>query len=576
MIKCMPWHFWIDRGGTFTDIVARTPAGALITRKLLSENPGQYDDAAVAGMREILAEHGELDDLENRNEKPLESRLRGNDGGGDVAPFPAHKIAAIKMGTTVATNALLERKGAATVFAVTQGFADVLRIGTQNRPRLFDLNIQLPEMLYAAVVEIPERVAATGEVLRALDEPLTRARLTEAFNTGARSLAVALMHGYRFGAHERRVAEIARHIGFTHISASHITSPLMKLVGRGDTTVVDAYLSPLLRRYVDQVSEKTNHARLLFMQSNGGLADAHHFQGKDAVLSGPAGGVVGAAETARAAGFARIIGFDMGGTSNVLLGKIQAAHFPAVFGDSGHEKLNAAIVREKFETLAQQVSAATGQARTPEDLAEGFLALAIDSMARAIRTISVQRGYDVTKYTLACFGGAGGQHACLVADALGMTTVFIHPLAGVLSAYGIGLAKLRAVKERTVEAPLTDAGMSEIAAALNALCDEARETLVQQGVDAAHMTLKRRVHLKYKGTDTALEVEFADARAMQAAFAHMHKAHFGFVMEGRALICITRRCIPAPPSNPARLSSARPSSPKTSPPPWSRSVGAPR
>ncbi len=612
----MPWHFWIDRGGTFTDIVARTPAGALITRKLLSENPGQYDDAAVAGMREILAEHGELDDLENRNEKPLESRLRGNDGGGDVAPFPAHKIAAIKMGTTVATNALLERKGAATVFAVTQGFADVLRIGTQNRPRLFDLNIQLPEMLYAAVVEIPERVAATGEVLRALDEPLTRARLTEAFNTGARSLAVALMHGYRFGAHERRVAEIARHIGFTHISASHITSPLMKLVGRGDTTVADAYLSPLLRRYVDQVSEKTNHARLLFMQSNGGLADAHHFQGKDAVLSGPAGGVVGAAETARAAGFARIIGFDMGGTStdvchinaehgeayergtnnvvagvrirapmmqihtvasgggsilsfdglrfkagpasaganpgpacygrggpltvtdaNVLLGKIQAAHFPAVFGDSGHEKLNAAIVREKFETLAQQVSAATGQARTPEDLAEGFLALAIDSMARAIRTISVQRGYDVTKYTLACFGGAGGQHACLVADALGMTTVFIHPLAGVLSAYGIGLAKLRAVKERTVEAPLTDAGMSEIAAALNALCDEARETLVQQGVDAAHMTLKRRVHLKYKGTDTALEVEFADARAMQAAFAHMHKAHFGFVMEGRALIC---------------------------------------
>ncbi len=590
----MSWHFWIDRGGTFTDIVARTPAGALITKKLLSENPGQYDDAAVAGMREILAEHAGL--------KP-------------DAPFPADQIAAIKMGTTVATNALLERKGAATVFAVTQGFKDVLRIGTQNRPRLFDLDIQLPEMLYAHVVEIPERVSATGEVMCALDESAARARLTEAFSTGARSLAVALMHGYRFTAHEARVMEIAKDIGFTHISASHTVSPLMKLVGRGDTTVADAYLSPLLRRYVAQVSRATNHARLLFMQSNGGLTDAHHFQGKDAVLSGPAGGVVGAAETARAAGFAHIIGFDMGGTStdvchintehgeafergtdniiagvrirapmmqihtvasgggsvlsfdglrfkagpasagahpgpaaygrggpltvtdaNVLLGKIQPAHFPAVFGESGTERLNAAVVREKFAALAADVLAATGHARTPEDLAEGFLALAIDSMARAIRTISVQRGYDVTKYTLACFGGAGGQHACLVADALGMTTVFIHPLAGVLSAYGIGLARMRAVKERTVEAPLTGAGLNGITRTLADLSGEARAALIAQGLSDALITVKRRVHLKYEGTDTALEIEFEDAPAMRAAFAAQHKAQFGFVMDGRDLI----------------------------------------
>ena len=590
----MPWHFWIDRGGTFTDIVARAPAGGLVTTKLLSENPDRYDDAAVAGMRAILAEH---------------TGLREAD------PFPTADISAIKMGTTVATNALLERKGAATVFAVTQGFKDVLRIGTQNRPRLFDLNITLPKMLYARVVEIPERISASGEVVRPLDEDAARTRLTEAFKSGARSLAIALMHGYRFTAHEKRVTEIARDIGFTHISASHTVSPLMKLVGRGDTTVADAYLSPLLRHYVDQVSEKTNHARLLFMQSNGGLADAHHFQGKDAVLSGPAGGVVGAAETARAAGFDRIIGFDMGGTStdvchvtgnayergfenlvagirirapmmqihtvaagggsilsfdglrfkagpesaganpgpvcygrggpltvtdaNVLLGKIQPDHFPAVFGEDGNAKLNATIVREKFAALAKKVTAATGQPRTPEDLAEGFLALAIDSMARAIRTISVQRGHDVTKYTLACFGGAGGQHACLVADALGMTTVFIHPLAGVLSAYGIGLAKMRVMKDRTVEAELNDAGLHEIEKVLGELEASARTALADQGVEPGAITIKRSVHIRYAGTDTALEVAYGPADEISAAFTKAHKAHFGFVMEGRALVCET-------------------------------------
>jgi 5-oxoprolinase (ATP-hydrolysing) len=590
----MPWHFWIDRGGTFTDIVARAPAGGLITKKLLSENPDRYDDAAVAGMRTILAEHAGLSESD---------------------PFPTKNISAIKMGTTVATNALLEHKGAATVFAVTQGFADVLRIGTQNRPRLFDLHITLPEMLYAQVAEIPERVSASGEVVRPLDEDAARTRLLGAFKSGARSLAITLMHGYRFTDHEKRLAEIAADIGFTHISASHMVSPLMKLVGRGDTTVADAYLSPLLRHYVDQVSERTNQSRLLFMQSNGGLADAHHFQGKDAVLSGPAGGVVGAAETARAAGFDRIIGFDMGGTStdvchvtgdayergfenlvagirirapmmqihtvaagggsilsfdglrfkagpesaganpgpacygrggpltvtdaNVLLGKIQPDHFPAVFGEDGDAKLNARVVREKFTALAARVSEATGNVRTPEDLAEGFLALAVDSMARAIRTISVQRGHDVTKYTLACFGGAGGQHACLVADALGMTTVFIHPLAGVLSAYGIGLAKMRVMKDRTVEAELNDAGLFEIENVLGELDASARTALADQGVDPGAITVKRNVHIRYAGTDTALEVPYGSAEKISAAFTKAHKAHFGFVMEGRALICET-------------------------------------
>ncbi len=637
----MPWHFWIDRGGTFTDIVARAPAGQVITKKLLSENPSAYDDAAVAGMRAILTEHGELesrkDKDENSNRHPrarlgdpesqtrrahvaLDSRNKsGNDSGEEDAPFPAHKVASIKMGTTVATNALLERKGAATVFAVTEGFKDVLRIGTQNRPRLFDLHIKLPAMLYAQVVEIPERVSASGEVLRALDEDAARTRLTEAFQSGARSLAIALMHGYRFTAHEQRLAEIAQDIGFTHISASHTTSPLMKLVGRGDTTVADAYLSPLLRQYVDQVSEKTNHARLLFMQSNGGLANAHHFHGKDAVLSGPAGGVVGAAETARAANINRIIGFDMGGTStdvchvnlnagaadyerglenlvagvrirapmmqihtvaagggsilsfdglrfkagpesaganpgpacygrggpltvtdaNVLLGKIQPAHFPAVFGESGAEHLNASVVREKFTALSKKVEEATGQARTPEDLADGFLALAIDSMARAIRKISVERGHDITKYTLACFGGAGGQHACLVADSLGISTVFIHPLAGVLSAYGIGLAKMRVMKDRTVEAELTDAGLHEVEKVLDELDHEARAALAGQGVDVDAIIVSRRVHLRYAGTDTALEIDHGGIKAMHAAFTEIHKAHFGFVMEGRALVCET-------------------------------------
>jgi 5-oxoprolinase (ATP-hydrolysing) len=577
----MPWNFWIDRGGTFTDIVARAPSGALITRKLLSENPGLYEDAAVAGMRAILAAH---------------------EGLAPDAPFPAHRVAAVKMGTTVATNALLTRQGAATLFAVTQGHADILRIATQHRPRLFDLNIQRPDMLYTKVIEIPERIGARGEIIRALDEPETRARLQAAYDGGLHSIAIALMHGYRFTAHEVRVAALAREIGFTQVSISHAVSPLMKLVPRGDTTVADAYLSPVLRRYVDQVAARINGARLLFMQSSGGLSEAAHFNGKDAVLSGPAGGVVGAADTTRAAGFERIIGFDMGGTStdvchiagetferttettvagvrlrapmmqvhtvaagggsllifdghrfrvgpesaganpgpacygkggpltvtdaNVLLGKIDPAHFPNVFGPTGDQPLDAEIVRAKFADLAVRTR------KTPQALAEGFLALAVDNMARAIRKISVARGYDITAYTLACFGGAGGQHACLVADALGMNTVYIHPFAGVLSAYGIGRAVLQVIKERTVECAPDDTRMT---AALDELEAEARAALKAQQVEAA--TVRRSVRLRYAGTDTALLVDAATPAAMTAAFTAAHRAQFGFLMEGRDLIC---------------------------------------
>ena len=585
----MPWHFWIDRGGTFTDIVARAPSGELITKKLLSENAGLYADAAVAGMRAILAEH---------------------EGLAAATPFPRQLVAGIKMGTTVATNALLTRSGAPTLLAITAGHADALRIGAQARPRLFDLDIKKAEMLYTQVAEIPERIGARGDVTRTLDEAATEELLRAAYNTGLRSIAVVLMHGYRFPAHEARVADIARCIGFTQISVSHAVNPLMKLVPRGDTTVADAYLSPVLGRYVERVKDATGGARLMFMQSSGGLTEAGRFHGKDAILSGPAGGVVGAAETARSAGFTRIIGFDMGGTStdvarvadgvfertletviagvrlrapmmqvhtvaagggsllifdglrfrvgpesagadpgpacygkggpltvtdaNVLLGKIDPAHFPKVFGPTGDAALDIAAVRAKFAALTQQVNAATGCQRTAEDLAQGFLTLAVDNMARAIRRISVERGFDVTAYTLACFGGAGGQHACLVADALGINTVYIHPLAGVLSAYGIGLATLRVIKERTVETALDD---SSITATLRDLETAARADLAAQGVPETAISVMRRLHLRYAGTDTALAVVYDSPAAMTTAFTAAHLAQFGFLMARRALIC---------------------------------------
>jgi 5-oxoprolinase (ATP-hydrolysing) len=577
------WQFWIDRGGTFTDVVGRRPDGALVTRKLLSDNPGRYRDAAIAGIRQIL----------NLNDKDS---------------IPAERIEAVKMGTTVATNALLERKGERTALFITRGFRDALRIAYQNRPRLFDRQIVLPEMLYSKVVEVGERVGARGDVVLPLDLPATKADLENAFAEGFRCIAIVFMHGYRFPEHERQVARMAREAGFTQVSVSHEVSPLMKLVGRGDTTVVDAYLSPILRRYVEQVSGELGGVRLFFMQSNGGLTDARRFQGKDAILSGPAGGIVGAARTAGRAGFERIIGFDMGGTStdvshyagtfereletrvagvrmrapmmsihtvaagggsilhfdgaryrvgpdsaganpgpacyrrggpltvtdaNVMLGKVQPAFFPHVFGPGGDQPLDADVVREKFKRLTQTIQ----DGRAAEAVAEGFVQIAVGNMANAIKHISVQRGHDVTRYTLCCFGGAAGQHACLVADALGMTRVFIHPLAGVLSAYGMGLADQTAMRQRAVEAKLDDSSALEEVA--EALAIDARDDLVRQGVPAARVRVVRRVHLKYDGTDTALPVGLAPRERMVAEFEAAYRRQFSFLMQGRALVAET-------------------------------------
>jgi 5-oxoprolinase (ATP-hydrolysing) len=571
----MKWQFWIDRGGTFTDIVARRPDGSLQTHKLLSENPERYRDAAIAGIRHFLGD-----------------------------PIPVDQIDAVKMGTTVATNALLERKGERTVLFITQGFRDALRIAYQNRPRIFERHIVLPELLYASVVEVQERIGARGEVLRPLDESRARADLEKAYGEGFRSIAIVLMHGYRYPQHERRIAELAKAVGFTQISVSHQVSPLMKLIGRGDTTVVDAYLSPILRRYVDQVASELEGVRLLFMQSNGGLSDARRFQGKDSILSGPAGGIVGAVRTSLQAGFDKIIGFDMGGTStdvshyagelerefetqvagvrmrapmmsihtvaagggsilhfdgaryrvgpdsaganpgpasyrrggplavtdaNVMLGKIQPDYFPHVFGPAGDQALDAGKVRAEFAALAARI----GDGRSPEAVAEGFVQIAVGNMANAIKHISVQRGHDVTEYTLCCFGGAAGQHACLVADALAMTRVFIHPLAGVLSAYGMGLADQTEMREKAVEAKL---GSAALDGELHALAKAASDELVLQGVEASRVRVLRRVHLKYEGTDTALIVPHGSVQDMSAAFEAAYRKQFSFLMPGKQLI----------------------------------------
>ena len=573
------WQFWIDRGGTFTDVVARRPDGALVTHKLLSENPERYADAALAGIREILA-------------------LRAAD------PIPGNLIDSVKMGTTVATNALLERKGERTVLFITRGFRDALRIAYQNRPRIFERHIVLPEMLYSKVVEVAERVGARGEVVLPLDEADAQAGLSQCFAEGYRSIAIVFMHGYRFPEHERKVADLAKATGFTQISVSHVVSPLMKLVGRGDTTVVDAYLSPILRRYVEQVARELGGVRLLFMQSNGGLADARRFQGKDAILSGPAGGIVGAVRTSAGAGFERIIGFDMGGTStdvshyagelerefetrvagvrmrapmmsihtvaagggsilhfdgaryrvgpdsaganpgpacyrrggpltvtdaNLMLGKIQPEHFPRVFGPRGDQPLDADAVRLGFTELTKKIQ----DGRSAEQVAEGFVRIAVGNMANAIKHISVSRGHDVTRYTLCCFGGAAGQHACLVADALAMTRVFIHPHAGVLSAYGIGLADQVAMRSRAVEAKLDETTLEGIA---EGLANEAREELVAQGVPAAGVSVKRSAHLKYEGTDTALIVPLGPVADMTREFEAAYRKQFSFLMPGKPLV----------------------------------------
>jgi 5-oxoprolinase (ATP-hydrolysing) len=580
------WQFWIDRGGTFTDIVARRPDGSIVTHKLLSENPEHYSDAAVAGVR----------------------RLLGVETG---APIPVERIESVKMGTTVATNALLERKGEPTALFITKGFGDALRIAYQNRPRIFDREIRLPELLYKKVVEVTERIGAHGEVVTPLDERSARASLEAVYAEGFRSVAVVFLHGYRFPEHERRVAEMAIETGFTQVSVSHQVSPLMKFVSRGDTTVVDAYLSPILRRYVDQVAGELPGARLMFMQSNGGLADARRFQGKDSILSGPAGGVVGMARTSELAGFTKVIGFDMGGTStdvshyagelerefethvagvrmrapmlsihtiaagggsilhfdgrryrvgpdsagadpgpacyrrggrltvtdcNVMLGKIRPGYFPKVFGPNGDQSLDVEVVRKKFAQLAAEIEAATGKKQTPEEVAGGFIRVAVANMANAIKRVSVERGHDVTQYTLACFGGAGGQHACLVADELGMTGVYIHPFAGVLSAYGMGLADVTAMREKAIEARMEETALANIRAELVRLGEAATQEVLSQGAPPERVELRERAHLRYEGADTALITPFGGIADMRRGFELAYRRRFGFLTPGREII----------------------------------------
>ncbi|MEO0772910.1 MAG: hydantoinase B/oxoprolinase family protein [Pseudomonadota bacterium] len=579
------WEFWIDRGGTFTDIVAMDPGGAVHTHKLLSENPDRYADAAVQGIREVMGVTGE---------------------------FPAQSIRAVKMGTTVATNALLERKGERVLLVITAGFRDLLKIGYQTRPRLFDLEIKRPDLLYERVVEIEERLDADGAVLTPLDEAAIRTQLETAHKDGIRAIAIAGLHAYLNPAHEDRVAEIAREIGFTQVSTSASVSRLAKLVGRGDTTVVDAYLSPILRRYVEQVAGALDLGRaceqLLFMQSNGGLTEASAFQGKDAILSGPAGGIVGMAATGEEAGFDKLIGFDMGGTStdvshyageyersfetevagvrmrapmmdihtvaagggsickfedgrfqvgpesagadpgpacyrrggplavtdcNVMLGKLNPDHFPPVFGPDGDEPLDADVVRAKFTALSETVAQATGEPpRTPEEMAEGFLRIAVDNMANAIKKISVQRGHDVTRYTLQCFGGAGGQHACLVADALGMTRVLVHPYAGVLSAYGMGLASISAMREAQFDAPLSDLPSAQ--SCLADLASEARAEVEAQGGQDVEETLS--LHLCYDGSQQTLKTAATSIEEATQEFEDRHRARFGFTSPDRDIL----------------------------------------
>jgi len=580
------WEFWIDRGGTFTDIVARDPEGRLSTHKLLSENPGRYKDAAIAGIKTMLG-------------IPWDQ------------PIPQGQIAAVKMGTTVATNALLERKGDRVLLLVNRGFADALRIGNQARPRLFDLAITLPSMLYERVAEIGGRVGIDGEEIEALDEAGAQAVLAEARADGIASVAIVLMHSWKYPEHEQRLANLARAAGFTQVSASSAVSPLLRLVPRGDTTVVDAYLSPILRRYVDSVASELSGVKLYFMQSNGGLAEAASFQGKDAILSGPAGGIVGAARTAEAGGISQVIGFDMGGTStdvalyagaferafetevagvrmrapmmaintvaagggsilhfdgarmrvgpdsagadpgpacyrrggplavtdaNVMVGKIQPAHFPAIFGPNGNEPLDGGVVRTKFATFADEIAAATGERRDPRDVAEGFLRIAVANMANAIKQVSVQKGHDATRFALQCFGGAAGQHACLVADELGMETVFIHPFAGVLSAYGMGLADQTAMREQAVEIPLDEHAMPELRDLAVRLGADAAAALRAQGADATRIEVRPSLHLRYAGTEAALIVKLEELTHIVASFTDAHRARFGFATPERPTV----------------------------------------
>ncbi|MDY9924700.1 hydantoinase B/oxoprolinase family protein [Methanosarcina sp.] len=614
------WQFWIDRGGTFTDIVARSPDGKLITHKLLSEDPSHYEDAAMQGIRQIL-------------------------GLPENAPFPAEDVEAIKMGTTVGTNALLERKGERTVLVITRGFGDALRIGYQNRPDIFAQKIELPDQLYERVIEVSGRYGADGEELMPLDLESAKKELEEAFKAGIRSAAVVLMHAYRYSEHELKLGRLAQEMGFTQVSLSHQASPLIKFVSRGETAVVDAYLSPVLRRYVDMVEKSLqesegnreenlegdreeekeenpekespgeenrgeNSPRLMFMQSSGGLIDSKAFQGKDCILSGPAGGIVGAVATSEMAGAKKIITFDMGGTStdvaqysgeyersleteiagvrlrssmmrihtvaagggsilhyeggrfrvgpdsagsnpgpacyrkggpltvtdcNLMLGKLHPEFFPKIFGSGADQPLDFEIVHRKFAELAKKASASSN-IFTPEQAAEGFLSVAVENMANAIKKISVQRGYNIKEYTLCCFGGAGAQHACRVADALGIKSIFIHPYAGVLSAYGMGLADQRLIKEQYIGAELSEGLVKELKSVFAGLEAEGRLSMLEQGAREACINVIYRAHMRYAGSDTQLAVDFVDNDVfLRAGFEKAHKKRFGFVMEGKSI-----------------------------------------
>jgi 5-oxoprolinase (ATP-hydrolysing) len=585
-LKAGHWQFWIDRGGTFTDVIGQRPDGSLIARKLLSDNPRHYSDAALAG---------------------IEAVLRDADG---PAAHP-ERIEAVKMGTTVATNALLERHGEPTVLVITQGFRDALRIGYQQRPRLFDRHIRLPEILYCRVIEARERIDRDGKILESLDVDRLEKDLQAAWSDGLRSVAIAFMHGYRHHDHEQTAADVARRLGFPQVSASHQVGALAKLVARGDTTVVDAYLSPILNQYIDRLTTRLGDTRLLFMQSNGGLVEAGFFRGKDSVLSGPAGGVVGMVETASRCGHRRLIGFDMGGTStdvslydgayertldsvvagariqapmmkihtvaagggsiigfvdgrlqvgpdsagsdpgpmcyrnvgpltitdaNLRLGLIQPDYFPRVFGAAADLPLDREAVAAGFDELTSRIAAETGRALAPEAVAAGARRIAVERMAQAVKQISIQRGYDVAEFTLCCFGGAGGQHACEVADALGMRTVLIHPMAGVLSAFGMGLADLRHLGHETLEQPLSEEAIASARERLEVMQQVSSQALVRQGADAASVLHECRLMVRYAGADTALDVPLADLHTVSAAFDKRHRQRFGFAEDRQRII----------------------------------------
>lgn len=583
------WEFWIDRGGTFTDVVARHPDGHQQTMKLLSESPEQYDDAATHAIRQIL--------------KVPES-----------SAIPTELISCVKMGTTVATNALLERKGEPTLLITTRGFRDQLRIGNQTRPKLFDLNIKLPELLYDQVLEVDGRFTANGSELEPLNLDEVRNGLSKAYEDGFRACAIVFIHSYRHHQHELKTEQIAKQIGFTQISVSHKISPLIKMVSRGDTTVVDAYLSPVLKNYLNGLSKQLGDVHIMFMQSNGGLVDSARFEGKDSILSGPAGGIIGAIRTSENAGFQRMIGFDMGGTStdvshysgelersyeteidgiriqvpmvdihtvaagggsilhfdgrrylvgpdsagadpgpacyrrggpltvtdcNLMLGKVRPEFFPSVFGPNGDEPVDKAIVEDKFESLAKEINSAIGDERSPAAVAEGFLKIAVNNMASAIKKVSIQRGHDVTQYLLNCFGGAGGQHACQVADALRIEKVLLHPYSGILSAYGMGLADFRSIHEESVDKTLQLKIMGELDLIRLRLEEDGRNDLVTQGVNSDDTDVIAKIKLRYEGTDTSLVVGFQTYETMISEFETIHQRQFGFVSNDKKMVVET-------------------------------------